>query len=514
MAAYIIVKLFDGTAAPTRNDVFNDGNLYIDYTYQPGSTPIQVERVGMGSPYDILISGTYKTISRIKVCWYYSPSVVPPSNLRINPVFGALYDGSHRPVLYWGAITDGTPGSSVSLQSLSTDSGLTDSSTGLKIYYGTTAGQVTPASTLQVDTYGTPIYNTLQDALNAMNDGIWSHIVSEDPYNPGGFTDKEGGTGTFDGTSTPIDFPPLPTISVSDTGFVNIYNPTLTQLQNLATFMWTNPLFDLSQWRALFANPMQAILSLAILPVAIPNGGTRTIKVGNISTDVSMTLAAQQFIEFDCGSLNINEYWGSYLDYSPFTRLSIFLPFVGYRDLNIDECMNKTLQVKYYIDIFTGACSAFIKCGSSVLYNFSGNCAFNVPISGTDFSSVVNGVLSAVSTGVTALATGGESAAFGAVASMSADVMNAKPHVQKGGSMGGNAGFLGHRTPYLILIRPRQAVPQNQNEFLGYPSFITADLANVTGYTEVINIFLQDGFTATENELNEIKRLLSEGVIL
>lgn len=511
MARYLNIPLFNGTTAPTRNDVDSVGVMYLEYTQTQGVT--QVGRKGLGTPYNINISNRF-CVSRIKVCYIYDTNVTGS----VIPIYFALKGGnaSQFPAVIKLQYINQSPSSSTTSTSINTNSGVVDSRSGLPIYYSIATGEASGLYTNQVliPTSDTYIASDLQNAIDSVNDGIWDYIISEDPYSEDGFTDKEGGTGDFDNTSDIIGLPPLPTISVSDTGFVNIYNPTLTQLQNLATFMWTNPLFDLSQWRALFANPMQAILSLAILPVAIPNGGTRTIKVGNISTDISMTVAAQQFIEFDCGSLNINEHWGSYLDYSPFTRLSIFLPFVGYRDLNIDECMGKTLQVNYYIDIFTGACSAFIRSNGSVLYNFSGNCAFNVPISGTDFSNVVNGILSAVGTGITALATGGESAAFGAVASMSADVMNAKPHVQKGGSMGGNAGFLGHRTPYLILIRPRQAVPQNQNEFLGYPSFITADLANVTGYTEVINIFLQNGFTATENELNEIKRLLSEGVIL
>lgn len=511
MARYLNIPLFSGTTSPTRNDIDSVGVMYLEYTQTQGVT--QVGRKGLGTPYNINISNRF-CVSRIKVCYIYDTNVTGS----ILPIYFALKGGnaSQFPAIQKLQYINQSPSSTATATSINTNSGVTDTRSGLPIYYTIGTGESTGIYTNQVliPTSDSYIASDLQNAIDSVNDGIWDYIISDDPYAEGGITGKEGGTGDFDNTSDIIGLPPLPTISVSDTGFVNIYNPTLTQLQNLAIFMWTNPIFDLTQWRALFANPMQAILSLAILPVAIPNGGTRTIKVGNISTDVSMTVAAKQFIEFDCGSLNISEYWGSYLDYSPFTRLSIFLPFVGYRDLNIDECMNKTLQVNYYIDIFTGACSAFIRSNGTVLYNFSGNCAFNVPISGTDFSSVVNGILSAVSTGVTALATGGESVAFGAVASMSADVMNAKPHVQKGGSMGGNAGFLGHRTPYLILIRPRQAVPQNQNEFLGYPSFITADLANVTGYTEVINIFLQDGFTATENELNEIKRLLSEGVIL
>ena len=87
-----------------------------------------------------------------------------------------------------------------------------------------------------------------------------------------------------------------------------------------------------------------------------------------------------------------------------------------------------------------------------------------------------------------------------------------KPTVEKSGAMGGTGGMLGVQTPYMILTRPRQALPRDQNKFIGYPSFITVRLGDLSGYTEIDSIHLEN-VPATESELSEIESLLKSGVI-
>lgn len=87
-----------------------------------------------------------------------------------------------------------------------------------------------------------------------------------------------------------------------------------------------------------------------------------------------------------------------------------------------------------------------------------------------------------------------------------------KPQIEKSGSISGSAGVLNMQTPYLILIRPRQALPNKQNGFIGYPSLITVQLTELSGYTEVQSIHLEN-IPATQEELAEIESLLKGGVI-
>lgn len=343
-------------------------------------------------------------------------------------------------------------------------------------------------------------------------DNIKEYKKSTDPFSPGGESDAGGGEGNFDGTSVDIDFTSLPTLSAVDTGFISLYNPSLSQLQSLANYMWSD-LFDLDTFKKLFGDPMQAILGLSIVPGPIPSGGTQTVKVGNISTGVSMTKAASQYVDVDCGTLNVEEFWGAYLDYDPYTKAEIYLPYIGTHQIAVDDIMGKAVHIKYHIDVLSGACAAEIKCGGSVLYTFIGSVAVSIPITGNDWTNVINGVLSVAGAIGSMVATGGATAPAAAGEIASAAVNSLKPSVEKSGSVSGGGGLMAGKVPVLILTRPRQALPASQNSFTGYPAFITRSLGAVSGYTEVHKIRL-GGISATDAELDEIKNLLKGGVIL
>lgn len=346
----------------------------------------------------------------------------------------------------------------------------------------------------------------LADWLN----GIVEEEVT-DPFVNGGSSETGGGGGSFDNTSTPIQIPNLPSISAASTGFISLFNPTLNQLNELASYLWSD-LFDVNGWKKLFADPMDAILGLSIVPVAVPSGGTREVKVGNIGTGISLTVASSQFVEVDCGSIDVNEYWGAYLDYEPYTQAQIFLPYIGTRPISVDEIMGKTVRVVYHVDILTGACCCFVKCGDSVLYTYNGQCSIPIPVTGANYTSVVNGVISVAASVGSLVATGGSSAPTEIPSIASSVVNQMKPQVEKSGSISGSAGVLNMQTPYLILIRPRQALPSKQNEFIGYPSLITIQLTELSGYTEIQSIHLEN-IPATQEELAEIESILKGGVI-
>ena len=111
------------------------------------------------------------------------------------------------------------------------------------------------------------------------------------------------------------------------------------------------------------------------------------------------------------------------------------------------------------------------------------------------------------------VATGGASAPFALGSIASTAVNSMKPSVEKSGSLSGTGGLMGIQTPYLIITRPRQAIPEGQNRFIGYPSFITDFIANLRGYTEVTEVHLE-GIHATSAELTEIESILKSGVLL
>ena len=337
-------------------------------------------------------------------------------------------------------------------------------------------------------------------------------LPNDDPYAPSGGAWTGGGSGDFDNTTDDVEVPGLPTLTASSTGFITLYNPSVGQLQSLCNYMWSGA-FDIDTFRKIFADPMQCILGLSIVPVDVPSGGSSEVKVGNISTGISLTKASSQYVEISCGTISVTEYSGSYLDYEPYTKAELFLPFIGIHAISIDDIMNKTLGVTYHVDILSGACVAYVTVNGSVLYSFIGQCASSIPITGNDWTNVINGVLNISGAVGSMIATGGMSAPFAVGSIASTAVNNMKPSIEKSGSLSGAGGMLGVKTPYLILTRPRLAIPENQNRFLGYPSYISVRLGTISGYTEIESIHLEN-IPATGAELSEIETILKTGVIL
>lgn len=343
-------------------------------------------------------------------------------------------------------------------------------------------------------------------------ENIPPYVVPTDPYEQGGTSTTGGGTGTFTLDSDAINVPNPPTLSAVDTGLVSLYAPTLTQLQSLANYLWNADATTVDWWKKLIANPLDLILGLSIVPVAVPTSGAVSVKVGLIDTQIQMNKASSQYVQVDCGTLNVVEFYGAALDYLPFRKTSIYLPFIGTRTISTDDIMGKALQVVYNIDLLSGALTAMIKCGDAVLYQYSGSCAMSIPLTGQTFTDMITSTIQ-LAAGIGATVASGGAAAGVVAANAANSVMSMKPTVERAGGVSGAAGQLAIMKPYLIGEIPRQSVPENYNKFAGYPSNIKATLSDLSGYTEIETVYLE-GIAATDSELNEIETLLKGGVFL
>ena len=359
---------------------------------------------------------------------------------------------------------------------------------------------------------------------NAENlDGPATDVTDTDnPYGNYGNSGIGGGNGhggDIDSVEgTPI--PDLPSISAAELGFITIYNPSRSQLFALSDFLWSG-LFDLDTYKKLFSDPMQSIIGLAIVPVAPTIAGNKNVMFGTIDSGVSMPYLSTQYVQFNCGDVTIEDYIGSFLDFSPYTKISIYLPYIGIHELSPDDIMNDTINVTYNIDVLSGACGAFISSAKKgVLYSYNGSCISNIPLTSINFSSAIQNAVSAVCSGaamiagvVTEAAPLTAAGAIGLLGNGANAALNSKPTVQRSGSLGGSAGVLSVQKPYLIIERPNLSVPANVQKMVGQCSNITAYLGNLSGFTMVEYVHLQ-GIPATDEEIQEIEALLKEGVIL
>ena len=321
-------------------------------------------------------------------------------------------------------------------------------------------------------------------------------------------------------TPSTTETPEVPSISGgggSATGLANLYNPTLAQVKQFSRWLWGSDGLDLDQLKKLLQDPMQAIIGLHVMYATPTTGANRDIQVGYINSGVSSKIVTEQYTEIDCGTVTINEYFGDARDYSPYTQVYCYLPFIGIVELNADDVVNSTLGIKYKIDVLTGCCLAQLtvkKYGlDAVLYTYTGNCAVQMPITSGNYLSTVSSLLGAVVSGAAAVATGGALAPVAIGAAANAMGGGARASVAMSGSLGSNAGAMGIRKPYLIIKRVESADANGYNEFYGYPTNKRVNLSQLTGYVRVKEINLS-GTNATEDEQNEIVTLLKEGVIL
>ena len=319
-----------------------------------------------------------------------------------------------------------------------------------------------------------------------------------------------------DVTPTPDD-PAIAGGGGSATGLANLYNPTLAQVKQFSRWLWGSDGLNLDQLKKLLQDPMQAIIGLHVMYATPTTGADRDIQVGYINSGVTSKIVTEQYTEIDCGTVTINEYFGDARDYSPFTQVYCYLPFIGIVELNADDVVNSVLGIKYKIDVLTGCCLAQLtvkKYGlDAVLYTYTGNCAVQMPITSGNYLSTVSSLLGVVVSAGTAALTGGALAPVAIEAATSAVAGGAKASVAMSGSLGSNAGAMGIRKPYLIIKRVESADANGYNKFYGYPTNKRVNLSQLTGYVRVKNINLS-GTNATEDEQNEIVTLLKEGVIL
>lgn len=310
--------------------------------------------------------------------------------------------------------------------------------------------------------------------------------------------------------STPI--PAIPSGSASSLWAV--YNPSQGQLNSFGAWLWSSDFVD--QLKKLFADPMQAIIGVHKVFATPSTGGSQTIKCGYLDSGVSAAVVTNQYSAVDCGSASLREYFGNVFDYDPFTKVSIFLPFIGIVPLNTADVMRSTISVKYKVDVITGACLAEVSVsrdgGGGILYTYGGSAIVTYPVSSGSYVGAVQAALSTAIGIGSAIASGG--ASLGASAGMVlGGLSHAKTQVQHSGQFSGSSGAMGGKKPYLIVSRPQTRTPQRIEEYEGMPTNSIHQLISCTGFTKVKEVHIISK-TAYDNELQEIESLLKTGVII
>lgn len=306
---------------------------------------------------------------------------------------------------------------------------------------------------------------------------------------------------------------PASMAGVEASGMVSVYNPTKTEVKNFSAWLWTDNVIE--NLKKILANPVDAIIGMHVLYATPSTDGRGNIICGYLDSGVETKLVDKQYIEVDCQYIDVPEYYGNATDYEPYTSVHIYLPFIGIQTLKANDIMGKRLYVSYGVDVLTGTCLARLttKKGTSEIccYQFAGNCAVQVPLTGGSYAEVIKG-LASMAVGVAgSVATGNPLAAVGGIIG---GAMGMSLDVSRSGSLGANAGAMGIRKPYLIITRRSACDANGYNQFYGLPANKTVVLGSCKGYTRVKSVHIDTIPVATDREKSEIETLLKQGVVI
>lgn len=276
------------------------------------------------------------------------------------------------------------------------------------------------------------------------------------------------------------------------------------RLQQLGRFLWGSNIFD--NFSLICNNPIENIISCKSIPLSL-DGATQKIILGNVDTGVNGDKIANNFTSQTIGSIKINEKYNNFLDYAPYTNVIIYLPYVGFKELDTNLVMNKTLSISYTVDVITGGCLCQIQSDGVRLYEFNGNLGIDIPITASNRAQVEAGYISS-GIGIASSAASGN--IVGAVTSL-INSAEAQYHYASTSSPNPMCVASTNRTCYVIIDRPTYQTLKSFNHTRGKKCYLTKTINSLKGYTICDEHIDLSGIRATESEKEELVRLLSGG---
>lgn len=250
--------------------------------------------------------------------------------------------------------------------------------------------------------------------------------------------------------------------------FFTIYEPTNANMKKINDAIFINAADGTT------INVQQYFSSYKKFYCKIPVAGYKQLKGGRYDFGEQAPYVKEHTIVVDCGSVEIPEQNQSLLDYSPFSRLTIYLPFIGFQELDDKLVVGHTLRVQYVVDVLSGRCLAQLFVDKTDLQScfaeYGGTIAAD-EIFGTDNGYNYYGAYELMTT------------------------------MQ-----------LGELSCY-VLIHTKISLEGDIVNYKGLPTNEIVRVGDVTGFVKYSSIHV-DGMTATDSEKSEIESLLMSGIFV
>ena len=356
--------------------------------------------------------------------------------------------------------------------------------------------------------------NTLYTELGYLNmqDGTWHRTQDGDGSTFTVKDGKEGSDGYTDDNDNGYDDGKDNDEKDNNTGDVSAgigvltstFKMTKERLVQLGQFLWGSNIFD--KFSLVNNNPIENIISCKSIPINT-DGANQEIVLGNVATGVNGEKISNNFAKQTIGSIAITEHYHNFLDYAPYTNVILYLPYIGFKELDTTLVMNKTLQVIYTVDAITGGCLAQVYSNSVRLYEFTGNVGIDIPITASNRAQVEAGYIQA-GVGATTSALGGN---IGSAVTSLLNSATSQYHYSSTGNPSPMCVASTNRTCYVIIDRPNYQNLKAFNHTRGRKCYLSKTISTLKGFTICDSNIDLSGINATDTEKEEIVNILSTG---
>lgn len=360
----------------------------------------------------------------------------------------------------------------------------------------------------------------------------WDDSPTDNPLDPGNALARGGefaDTDPFGFGNDDIDLPhAIPEMDYS--GFITPY-----KLDNGALFALASGIFSNDTWTTLknkfngVGNPIDYIVSAVEIPYSGSVDGNKNFNLGGVDVvngsggNVPLPYYTHRYEKLNFGSLTLKETWGTEKDYST-TNVSIYLPYVGVKDLDTAIIMNSTITLTAILDIWSGDLLYVMRinnksmaykylASSGLVYRFQGNCGKQVPIGKVDNSNQIMAMTGSMASMGVGLMTGNPMAAFGGAAGLIGSAAM-PPKVSMTGGITGAIGRGDTDEPYLIITQSVPIYPKKWRAHFGAPRYQTFTLGDLSGYVKCTDVHPDSIEGANDAERAAIEQALKAGVFM
>lgn len=244
---------------------------------------------------------------------------------------------------------------------------------------------------------------------------------------------------------------------------------------------------------------------------------------------------------FEMGQYTFNEYEPYFTNYSPYTEIAIYLPFIGIESLPTNRLIGKTIKVYYTLDLIDCTCTAYIvDDDDEIVTKFTGKMGASIPINFSDGATRALNKTKAVLKGISTVAsvststsqpnnqgnqeqlTGGLSVSeIGQGINNTTKVVNSaidiiasnREQITKFQNAESNELWNLSSKPTIIITRPviNTTAYEQIIKYKGIPTYREDYLYNRVGFANIVDCELSSFKNVNENEKTQILNQLKDG---